>query len=114
LPEAEVLVGRPIVTEDDIRRAARDILALGPRAVLMKGGHRAGDATDLLFDGQTFRRFAADRIDTPNTHGTGCTLSAAIAAGLASGLDVVGAVARAKHYVSEAIRHATPLGSGHG
>src|SRR5437764_10651806 len=73
LPEAEVLVGRSIETDDDIRQAARDILALGPRAVVMKGGHRAGDATDLLFDGHTFHTFASERIDTPNTHGTGCT-----------------------------------------
>ena len=80
----------------------------------MKGGHRAGDATDLLFDGRTFQTFAAERIDTPNTHGTGCTFSAAIAAGLADGLDVVAAVGAAKQYVTEAIRHARQLGSGHG
>src|ERR1700716_3641295 len=98
LPEAEVLVSRSLVTEDDIRQAARDIFALGPRAVVMKGGHRAGDATDLLFDGRTFHTFAAERIDTPNTHGTGCTFSAAIAAGLANGLNVVDAVAAAKRY----------------
>ncbi|MCA1646550.1 MAG: bifunctional hydroxymethylpyrimidine kinase/phosphomethylpyrimidine kinase [Chloroflexi bacterium] len=114
LPEAEVLVGRTLETEDEIRQAALDILALGPRAVVMKGGHRAGDATDLLFDGQRFRTFAAERIDTANTHGTGCTFSAAIAAGLADGLDVVDAVGRAKHYVTEAIRRARPLGGGHG
>jgi len=114
LPEAEVLVGRPLVTDDEIRQAARDILALGPRAVVMKGGHRAGDATDLLFDGSTFHAFAAERIDTPNTHGTGCTFSAAIAAGLADGLDVVDAVGAAKRYVTEAIRRSQPLGHGHG
>jgi len=114
LPEAEVLVGRPLMTEDDIRRAAREIIALGPRAVVMKGGHRAGDATDLLFDGQRFEAFASERIDTPNTHGTGCTFSAAIAAGLADGLDMVAAVGAAKRYLTEAIRQARPLGAGHG
>jgi hydroxymethylpyrimidine/phosphomethylpyrimidine kinase len=114
VPEAEVLVGRPLTTDDDMRQAAREIFALGPRNVLMKGGHRLGDPIDLLFDGQTFHTFAAERIDTPNTHGTGCTLSAAIAAGLARGLTVVDAVGAAKHYVTEAIRRAQPLGGGHG
>jgi hydroxymethylpyrimidine/phosphomethylpyrimidine kinase len=114
LPEAEVLVSRSLETEDDIRQAARDIFALGPRAVVMKGGHRAGDATDLLFDGREFHTFSSERFVTANTHGTGCTFSAAIAAGLANGLTVVDAVAAAKHYVTEAIRHARPLGHGHG
>jgi hydroxymethylpyrimidine/phosphomethylpyrimidine kinase len=114
LPEAEVLLGRGIDTEDEIRQAARDILDLGPRAVVMKGGHRTGDATDILYDGRAFHTFEAERVDTPNTHGTGCTFSAAIAAGLARGEDVLDAVEAAKHYVDEAIRRARPLGSGHG
>ena len=114
LPEAEVLVGRPLHTEDEIRQAARDILELGPRAVVMKGGHRAGAARDLLFDGRDFNVFESERFDTPNTHGTGCTFSAGIAAGLARGLSLVDAVTQAKRYVTEAIRHATPLGHGHG
>lgn len=114
LPEAEVLVGRRLVTDEDIRQAAREIFALGPGAVVMKGGHRAGDANDLLFDGRTFHTFASERIDTPNTHGTGCTLSAAIAAGLARGLDLVDAVGAAKRYLTEAIRQSQPLGGGHG
>jgi hydroxymethylpyrimidine/phosphomethylpyrimidine kinase len=114
LPEAEVLVGRSLGTDDEIRQAAREIQALGPRAVVMKGGHRQGEAVDLLFDGQTFHVFSSERFDTPNTHGTGCTFSAAIAAGLAQGLDVVDAVGAAKRYVSEAIRRSTPLGAGHG
>jgi len=114
LPEAEVLVGRPLMTNDDIRQAARDIFALGPRAVVIKGGHGTGDAIDLLFDGRTFHTFSSERIDTQNTHGTGCTLSAAIAAGLANGLTVQDAVAAAKHYVTEAIRRSVPLGAGHG
>jgi hydroxymethylpyrimidine/phosphomethylpyrimidine kinase len=114
LPEAEVLVGRPLASEDDIREAARDILQLGPRAVVIKGGHRSGDATDLLFDGQNVHEFSSERIDTPNTHGTGCTFSAAIAAELARGAHLVDAVAAAKHYLTEAIRRAAPLGHGHG
>jgi hydroxymethylpyrimidine/phosphomethylpyrimidine kinase len=114
LPEAEVLVGRSLQTDEDIRQAARDILDLGPRTVVMKGGHRQGDAVDVLFDGQEFIEFRSERFATPNTHGTGCTLSAAIAAGLAQGLSIPTAVADAKRYVSEAIRRSQPLGAGHG
>jgi hydroxymethylpyrimidine/phosphomethylpyrimidine kinase len=114
LPEAEVLVGRRLTTEADIRQAARDIVAMGARSVMMKGGHRQGDATDVLFDGREFHTFSSERFDTPNTHGTGCTLSAAIAAGLAQGMDLVDAVGYGKRYVTEAIRHARPLGGGHG
>ena len=114
LPEAEVLVGRSLTTEAEIRQAARDIVGMGARSVLMKGGHREGDAIDVLFDGHDFHTFASERFDTPNTHGTGCTFSAAIAAGLASGMDLVEAVGLAKRYVTEAIRHARPLGGGHG
>jgi hydroxymethylpyrimidine/phosphomethylpyrimidine kinase len=114
LPEAEVLIGRAVETDADMRQAARDILDLGPRAVLIKGGHRAGDADDLLFDGRTFQEFKTERIHTPNTHGTGCTLSAAIAAELAQGREVADAVGLAKRYLTEAIRRSTPLGAGHG
>ena len=114
LPEAEVLVGRSLESEEEIQQAARDILDLGPRAVVMKGGHRSGDATDILYDGRAFHTFEAERVDTPNTHGTGCTFSAAIAAGLARGADVVEAVEAAKHYVDQAIRRSIPLGHGHG
>ncbi|MDQ6669388.1 MAG: bifunctional hydroxymethylpyrimidine kinase/phosphomethylpyrimidine kinase [Chloroflexota bacterium] len=114
LPEAEVLVGRPLASEEDIRRAARDIVGMGARSVVMKGGHREGDAVDVLFDGHDFHTFISERIDTPNTHGTGCTFSAAIVAGLAEGQNVVEAVGMAKRYVTEAIRHAWPLGGGHG
>jgi hydroxymethylpyrimidine/phosphomethylpyrimidine kinase len=114
VPEAEVLVGRPLQTEADLRQAAREILAMGPRTVLMKGGHREGDATDIFFDGDDFIQLESPRFDTPNTHGTGCTLSAAIAAGLARGSSPREAVAEAKRYVSEAIRRSEPLGAGHG
>jgi len=109
-----VLVGRSLTSTGNIHEAARAILDLGPRAVVMKGGHRAGGATDVLFDGRTFHTLQAERIDTPNTHGTGCTLSAAIAAGLARGSDLVEAVEDAKHYVTEAIRRSLSLGGGHG
>jgi hydroxymethylpyrimidine/phosphomethylpyrimidine kinase len=115
LPEAEVLVGRPIRTDDEVRQAARDIAALGPRAVVLKGGHRGGDmAADLLFDGREFHSFAAPRVPTRAIHGTGCTFSAAIAAQLALGAGIVEAVRAAKAYLTEAIRQARPLGAGHG
>lgn len=114
LPEAEVLVGRTIRTDDEVRQAARDIVALGARTVVMKGGHRVDDPVDVLFDGRQFHEFPARRVDTPNTHGTGCTFSAAIAAGLAQGLGVAEAVSVAKTYLTTAIQRATPLGHGHG
>jgi hydroxymethylpyrimidine/phosphomethylpyrimidine kinase len=114
LPEAEVLVGRALEDDRSIREAARRIVDLGTRTVVMKGGHRQGAAVDLLFDGRDFTAFESERFDTPNTHGTGCTLSAAIAAGLARGLSVPEAVGKAKRYVSEAIRRSEPLGAGHG
>jgi hydroxymethylpyrimidine/phosphomethylpyrimidine kinase len=116
LPEAEVLVGHSLETDEQIRQAAHEIVELGPKAVVMKGGHRTEDAqaTDVLFDGQTFHVFSSERVETPNTHGTGCTFSAAIAASLAQGADVVEAVGTAKRYLSEAIRRAGPLGAGHG
>ncbi len=114
LPEAEVLVGHPLETDAQIRDAARRIVDLGARSVVVKGGHRQGDAIDVFYDGQTFQEFASERFATPNTHGTGCTFSAAIAAELATGAPLAEAVAAAKHFITEAIRHATPLGHGHG
>jgi len=112
--EAEVLAGMEIQSEDDVLEASRRIHALGPRYVLIKGGHATGDAVDYLFDGHEIRGFLAPRIETENTHGTGCTLSAAIAAYLALGRGVVEAVSGAKEYVTEALRHAYSLGKGHG
>jgi hydroxymethylpyrimidine/phosphomethylpyrimidine kinase len=114
VPEAEVLVGHTLGTDAEIREAARTIINLGPRSVVMKGGHRQGPAVDLLFDGRDFTAFESERFETPNTHGTGCTFSAAIAAGLARGLEVSEAVGEAKRYVGEAIRRSQPLGAGHG
>lgn len=113
LPEAARLVGHPLDSEAEIGQAAETIYQLGPRYVVIKGGHRAGDATDLVFDGRAFHLLQARRIDTPHTHGTGCTFSAAIAAGLAKGLPVLEAIAAAKEYLTGAIAHAYPIGSGH-
>ena len=114
LPEAETLTGLSITTDADIRRAAEQIVGRGARAVVVKGGHREGPAVDLFYDGVRFQEFTAPRLDTRNTHGTGCTFAAAVAAGLAQGQDLIAAVAQAKDYVTEAIRHAYPLGQGHG
>jgi hydroxymethylpyrimidine/phosphomethylpyrimidine kinase len=113
--EAERLVGHGIGSADDMRTAAREILALGARKVVVKGGH-LGDAraTYVVYDGRTFRELSSPRFDTPNTHGTGCTFSSAIAANLALGHPFFDAVARAKTYISGAIRNALPIGRGHG
>jgi len=113
--EAERLVGHPIATIAEMRTAAREILALGARKVVVKGGHLGdAEATDILFDGENFRELTSPRYDTPNTHGTGCTFSSAIAANLALGHPFFDAVTRAKTYISGAIRHALDIGRGHG
>ena len=114
IPEAEALTGLKIETDEDVRRAAEAIVQLGARAVVVKGGHREGPATDLFYDGVRFQEFSAPRIDTVNTHGTGCTFASAVAAGLARGLEVVESVELAKDYVTEAIRRSFPVGHGHG
>ena len=112
--EAEVLSGRPVTTMEEAKEAARAIAALGPRYVVVKGGHFGTDAVDVLFDGERFAELPAKRVPTTSTHGTGCTFSSAIAAGLASGKGVGEAVADAKAYVTEAIGCAFPVGAGHG
>lgn len=114
LPEAEVLVGRPVRTREQLESAAREIAALGVRNVVIKGGHAEGPPVDLLFDGRDFTEYPAERIESRNTHGTGCTFSAAIAAELAKGLGVADAVGEAKRYTTEAIRQAPRIGAGHG
>jgi hydroxymethylpyrimidine/phosphomethylpyrimidine kinase len=114
LHEAAALAEMPVGTETEMEAAARRIHALGPAWVLVKGGHLKGDAVDLLFDGARVTRLAAPRIDTPHTHGTGCTYSAAITAGLARGGSVPEAVAEAKRYVTAAIRAGFALGRGVG
>lgn len=114
LPEAEALTGMPVTDRAGMEEAARRIRALGPRHVLVKGGHLKGDAVDLLWDGRGFQEFSVPRVDSSNTHGTGCTLSAAIAAGLALGHALPDAVARAKSYVTRAIREGFQAGRGVG
>jgi hydroxymethylpyrimidine/phosphomethylpyrimidine kinase len=116
LPEAEVLTNRRITSWDDAKGAAAQIVEMGARSVVVKGGHFEDDAaaTDLYFDGQQYREFTSIRVKTSSTHGTGCTFASAIAAGLAKGMDTGDAVALAKSYVTLAIQHAYPIGSGHG
>jgi hydroxymethylpyrimidine/phosphomethylpyrimidine kinase len=114
LPEAEVLLGRSLQTLGARRDAARALVALGPRAAVLKGGHAGGDATDFFFDGHDLVELPGRRIHTRNTHGSGCTFSAAIAAGLARGQTLLEAVVAAKAFITSAIEHALELGSGHG
>lgn len=115
IPEAEVLSGMSIATKDDMLAATYAIQRLGASAVLVKGGHLTDDADDVLLmsDGELVW-FAQERIDTPNTHGTGCTLSSAIAAWLARGYDLAEAVRRAKFYLTGALRHDQNFGAGSG
>jgi hydroxymethylpyrimidine/phosphomethylpyrimidine kinase len=114
LAEAEALTGLKVHSVGDMRRAAERICKMGARAVLVKGGHLAGSATDVLLSGGEWHEFEAPRIATPHTHGTGCTYSAAITAELAKGTPLVEAVRRAKRFISEAIRTNPGLGSGSG
>jgi hydroxymethylpyrimidine/phosphomethylpyrimidine kinase len=116
IPEAEVLVGRPLKTWDEIKDAAREIHAFGVANVVIKGGHMEDDATstDLLFDGNGFRDYSTGRVATRSTHGTGCTFASAVAATLAKGETVPLAVAAAKAYVTKALQASFPLGHGHG
>ena len=115
IPEAEVLAEMPIATFEDMREAGRRILRLGPGVVLVKGGHLGGEeSVDIACSATGFAEFRASRLKTIHTHGTGCTLAAAIAANLALGHDHLEAIRLAKAYVTEAIRHAPGLGGGHG
>lgn len=114
IPEAECIAKMKIESVDDMEQAARKIHQMGCQNVLVKGGHAVGDALDVLFDGQSFFRFETARIDTKNTHGTGCTLSSAIASNLALGHSVQQAVKLAKDYVTEGIRHSLAIGKGCG
>lgn len=114
LDEVRQLTGLAPTSADDLPAAAEALLAFGPRWVLIKGGHLAGPATDLLTDGSARHWFTEPRIENRHSHGTGCTLASAIAAGLGTGLDLPQAVAAAKAYVTGAIRHGFPLGHGIG
>lgn len=113
LPEAEVLAGIEITSDRDREEAARRIHALGPKIVIVKGGHRDGAPDDLVFDGNEFTLIEGERIITKNTHGTGCTFSAAIAANLALGLEPLPAIRAAKEYLTAALRASYAIGEGH-
>ncbi|HLR22120.1 MAG TPA: bifunctional hydroxymethylpyrimidine kinase/phosphomethylpyrimidine kinase [Pseudogracilibacillus sp.] len=115
IPEAEYLLNRKIEHVEDMKKAAKDIVTeFGVEAALIKGGHIKGDATDFLYDGNELHTFSADRVDTKHTHGTGCTLSAAITAYISQGYSLEGAVDNAKKYVTLAIQHSLALGNGSG
>ena len=134
IPEAEALSGRRIASLEDMRHAARRIREMGARSIVITGGHLSlghlslaaeprppaadpgppAEIVDLLFDGREFLEFRTARIDTPNTHGTGCTFAAAVAAHLALGHGLAAAVERSQQYVAGAIRHALAIGHGHG
>ena len=114
LPEVEVMTGIEPRTIDEMVEAGRNLQELGARNVLIKGGHLSGDATDILLLGEAEYQLTVPRVDTINTHGTGCTLSSAIATFLAQGYPLKRAVEQGKHFVSLAIEHSVPIGKGHG
>lgn len=116
ISEAEMITGIHISSLDDMKKAAQKIKTLGPQYVLVKGGHldKLSDAVDVLYDGKDYFEFVSKRVQTKNTHGTGCTYSAAICAGLAKGLAVMDAVKEGKNYVTLAIQNSFNLGKGHG
>ncbi|WP_332238024.1 bifunctional hydroxymethylpyrimidine kinase/phosphomethylpyrimidine kinase [Sporolactobacillus sp. KGMB 08714] len=112
--ETERLVGHKVETIEDMQQAAKEIFRMGPESVLVKGGHLSEDPTDIFYDGTRFYPYTGKRIDTKNTHGTGCTLSSAIAAYLAEGRSLTDAIREAKTYIQGAIEHSLSLGHGHG
>jgi hydroxymethylpyrimidine/phosphomethylpyrimidine kinase len=114
LEEAAALTGLRVTDLEGMREAAKRIKEFGSRYVLIKGGHLSGAPLDLLYDGRFFKEYTGIRRDTLHTHGTGCTMASAIAAGLAHGLNVEDATGRAKSFVAGAIEHGLPLGKGHG
>ena len=114
IPEAEVLSGMKIQNKDDMLEAARIISEAYHCAVLLKGGHSVSDANDLFYEKGRYKWFCGKRIDNPNTHGTGCTLSSAIASNLAKGYDLESSVQRAKDYISGALAYMLDLGRGSG
>jgi hydroxymethylpyrimidine kinase / phosphomethylpyrimidine kinase / thiamine-phosphate diphosphorylase len=114
LPEAEVLCDFPVRDTEQMKIAAKKIHDLGPGNVLIKGGHLKGDAVDILYDGQSFRTYAGPRLNQRNTHGTGCTFSAALATFLGQGISIHQAVSQAKAFINRAIFTGISIGSGHG
>jgi hydroxymethylpyrimidine/phosphomethylpyrimidine kinase len=109
-----VLVGRKVTTLEEMRAAAEQIVAGGARAVVIKGGHAVTKATDVFYDGTSMELLQSEVVDTHNTHGTGCTLSAAICAYLARGATLLEAVRRAKIYITGALHHSLSIGQGSG
>lgn len=114
LPEAEVITGLEIKALEDMKKAAHIIYKMGPKYVLVKGGHLEDEAVDILYDGTVFTYYNSPRIDTKNTHGTGCTLSSAIASNLGKGLSIVEAIENAKNYITVAIENSFSIGKGVG
>ena len=114
LPEAEVILGRSVRSIAERREAARDLVALGARAAVVKGGHAADDVTDIYWDGAEMVELPGTRVPTTNTHGSGCVFSAAIASGLANGLEPLAAVRQAKEFIGGAIEYSLEIGAGHG
>ncbi len=114
IPEAQIIANMSINSLAEMEQAAQIIHELGPKYVLLKGGHLVDDATDIFFDGQEIKYFQSERIKTKNTHGTGCTLSSAIASGLAKGCIVEDAITSAKEYITIAIKHSLSIGKGVG
>jgi hydroxymethylpyrimidine kinase/phosphomethylpyrimidine kinase len=113
MDEASLITGMSLKTVEDMKEAARKIKGMGARSVVVKGGHLKGDAVDVFCD-RDIQLFTSERIDTLNTHGTGCTFSSAITAGLAKGDNALTAVKKAKQYITEAIKYSYPVGKGHG
>ncbi len=114
IPEAEKIAGMKIMSVKEMRKAARRIYDMGCKAVIIKGGHATGDALDILYDGKQFYEYESVRINTPNTHGTGCTFSSAVASQLAKGMSLPDAVGAAKAYITTAIAHSLSIGKGNG
>jgi len=114
LPEAGVLLGRRVASVAERAHAARDLVAMGARAAVVKGGHADGDVTDVFFDGSRLVELEAERIATSNTHGSGCVFSAAITAAMARGAEPLEAVREAKSFVTRAIARSLEIGHGHG
>lgn len=114
IPEAEVLTGKTIATNEEMKDACLAIHSLGAKTVLLKGGHLEGDPNDLFYDGEIFHWFPEKRIETKNTHGTGCTLASAVTANIAKGHTLKEAVQLAKQYITMAITHSLAIGNGHG
>lgn len=114
IPEAEAISGIKIHDEKDMENAAEIIMNMGVKNVLVKGGHLSGDAVDLLFTADGTKKFVTKRVDSKNTHGTGCTLSSAITANLANGMSMEKAVESAKDYITNAIENSFDVGKGHG